>query len=44
MASPSAADWVSITELVLGPPPAGFRFVPKHKSNAYSAAASAGEE
>ena len=39
LASPSAADWVRVTELVLGPPPPGFRFAPKHKSNAYSSAA-----
>ena len=39
LASPSAADWVRTTELVLGPPPPGFRFAPKHKSNAYSSAA-----
>ncbi|CAM6111826.1 unnamed protein product [Calypogeia fissa] len=35
MASESAADWVRITELLLGPTPANFSFNPKHKSNAY---------
>lgn len=35
MASDSAADWVRISEMLLGPAPASFVFTPRHKSNAY---------
>ncbi|XVF67839.1 hypothetical protein PTKIN_Ptkin10aG0153800 [Pterospermum kingtungense] len=35
MASDSAADWIRISEMLLGKVPDGFSFAPKHKSNAY---------
>ncbi|CAI9764351.1 unnamed protein product [Fraxinus pennsylvanica] len=38
MASDSAADWIRISEILLGKVPAGFTFSPKHKSNAYDRA------
>ncbi|KAL3580731.1 hypothetical protein D5086_018566 [Populus alba] len=38
MASDSAADWVRISEMLLGKVPDAFTFAPKHKSNAYDRA------
>ncbi|XP_065002675.1 tRNA-dihydrouridine(47) synthase [NAD(P)(+)]-like [Musa acuminata AAA Group] len=38
MASDSAADWIRISEMLLGKVPEGFTFTPKHKSNAYDSA------
>ncbi|KAM7143188.1 tRNA-dihydrouridine(47) synthase [NAD(P)(+)]-like [Molossus nigricans] len=35
MASQKAADWIHISEMLLGPVPPNFVFVPKHKANAY---------
>jgi len=36
LASDSAADWISISEMLLGPVPQSFSFAPKHKANAYA--------
>lgn len=36
MASPAAADWIKITEMLLGPVPETFQFLPKHKANSYN--------
>uniref|UniRef100_A0A7S3VPV2 tRNA-dihydrouridine(47) synthase [NAD(P)(+)] n=1 Tax=Dunaliella tertiolecta TaxID=3047 RepID=A0A7S3VPV2_DUNTE len=38
-ASDSPADWIRISEMLLGKVPPGFTFTPKHKSNSYSAPA-----
>ncbi|XP_073910518.1 tRNA-dihydrouridine(47) synthase [NAD(P)(+)]-like isoform X3 [Castor canadensis] len=35
MASQQAADWIRISEMLLGPVPPNFIFLPKHKANAY---------
>ncbi|EFB23607.1 hypothetical protein PANDA_017628, partial [Ailuropoda melanoleuca] len=35
MASQRAADWIRISEMLLGPVPPDFVFLPKHKANAY---------
>lgn len=37
MASDQAVDWIKISELLLGPVPSDFQFVPKHRANAYAA-------
>ncbi|XP_023554076.1 tRNA-dihydrouridine(47) synthase [NAD(P)(+)]-like [Cucurbita pepo subsp. pepo] len=38
MSSDSAADWIKISEMLLGKVPDAFSFAPKHKSNAYDRA------
>ncbi|KAM7025700.1 tRNA-dihydrouridine(47) synthase [NAD(P)(+)]-like [Acridotheres tristis] len=35
MASQNVDDWIKISELLLGPVPPGFTFLPKHKANSY---------
>ena len=37
LASDSVEDWSRVAEMFLGKPAPGFSFVPKHKSNSYSA-------
>lgn len=35
MSSGNASDWVRLSEMLLGPVPQGFSFVPKHKANSF---------
>ncbi|GIL65744.1 hypothetical protein Vafri_19449 [Volvox africanus] len=42
-ASEDSRDWVRISEMLLGPPPAPISFAAKHKGNSYSAPGTASE-
>lgn len=35
MSSNSSTDWIQLSEMLLGPVPDGFKFLPKHKANSY---------
>lgn len=35
MASPKCSDWLRLSEMLLGPVPDGYNFVPKHKANSF---------
>lgn len=35
MASSSSKDWIKLSEMLLGPVPDGFQFLPKHRANAF---------
>jgi tRNA-dihydrouridine synthase 3 len=35
MSSGQVQDWIKLSEMILGPAPESFKFVPKHKSNSY---------
>ncbi|KAJ1367776.1 hypothetical protein KIN20_028765 [Parelaphostrongylus tenuis] len=35
LSSHRAADWIEISRMLLGPPPDGFNFIPKHKASSY---------
>ncbi|XP_067649941.1 tRNA-dihydrouridine(47) synthase [NAD(P)(+)]-like [Haliotis asinina] len=35
LSSPDCADWIKISEMLLGPTPANFSFLPKHRANSY---------
>ncbi|KAJ3412091.1 tRNA-dihydrouridine(47) synthase [NAD(P)(+)]-like protein [Chytridiales sp. JEL 0842] len=39
MGSPVVTDWIKISEMLLGPAPDEFQFIPKHKSNSYDSEA-----
>ncbi|ORZ34682.1 hypothetical protein BCR44DRAFT_1500175 [Catenaria anguillulae PL171] len=42
MASGFVGDWIKISEMLLGPVPEGFKFLPKHKANSYEDPTKAG--
>eukprot|EP00045_Choanoeca_perplexa_P011389 m.120484 g.120484 ORF g.120484 m.120484 type:complete len:85 (+) comp15615_c0_seq14:1671-1925(+) len=36
LSSSMSEDWVRLSEMLLGPAPPGFEFLPKHKANSYA--------
>ena len=36
MMSKNCADWIKLSEMLLGPVPEGFQFEPKHKANSFA--------
>lgn len=44
LSSDQSSDWVKLSSMFLGPPAEGWKFEPKHKSNANDATASGGGE
>jgi tRNA-dihydrouridine synthase 3 len=44
LASSNAADWIEISEMLLGKVPESFSFVPKHKSQSYDKKATVGAD
>ena len=43
LASKDSRDWVKISEMLLGPVPDGYHFIPKHKANSYATPSSIAE-
>eukprot|EP00047_Mylnosiga_fluctuans_P013214 m.30142 g.30142 ORF g.30142 m.30142 type:complete len:683 (-) comp4749_c0_seq2:90-2138(-) len=35
LSSPRSSDWLKLSEMLLGPTPSNYQFVPKHKANSY---------
>lgn len=36
MASSNCADWIKLSEMLLGKVPDGYNFIPKHKANSFA--------